>query len=197
MPPSGLRDNGWETLTSIYDYINIAFANRKKNKLKYAKAKNTAHDWVSQCVPIPLRIQTDRAKKRDWVGKMKRELSYIQFFMDQSQWSTATTDLTRLQHMVLISACHGPFYSYTRPPLTPPRTPSSVLTGCGPQQINDIKMQSWIGHSTCSPPLRLCQTCSEMAAPLISVCLSGSWTISLLPRAHYMAGWRMPRADEI
>lgn len=152
MPPSGLRDNGWEPLTSIYDYINIAFANRKKNKLKYAKAKNTAHDWVSQCVPIPLRIQTDRVKKRDWVGKMKRELSYIQFFMDQSQWSTATTDLTRLQHMVLISACHGPFYSYTRPPLTPPRTPSSVLTGCGPQQINDIKMQSWIGHSTCSPP---------------------------------------------
>lgn len=155
--------------------------------------QNTVHDWASRCVPIPLKRQTERASKKDWErgGEMKRELSYIQFYMDQSQWSTATTDLTLLKHMVLISARHGPFYSYTRPPLTPPRTPSSVLTGCGPQQINDIKMQSWTGHSTCRPGVQF--LCSSH----FTACLSGSWTISLLPRAHYMAGWRMSGADEI
>lgn len=114
MPPSGLRDNGWETLTSLYDYINIVFANRKKNKLKNAKAKDPAKysTWLREPVRANSTKNIDRQSEKERLrGEMKRELSYIQFCMDQSQWSTATTDLTRLQHMVLISACHGPFYS--------------------------------------------------------------------------------------
>ncbi len=103
---------------------------------------------------------------------MKRELSYIQFCMDQSQWSTATTDLTRLKHMVLISACHGPFYSYTRPPLTPPRTPSSVLTGCRPSKLMISRCSPGLGarHAglVCKPPASRLRFCHVLRRLLLS-----------------------------
>lgn len=105
-------------------------------------------------------VHANSTKKMTVKGKMRgerqRKTKRAVLYLIRYGWESMINSHYRsdpcLKHMVLISACHGPFYSYTRPPLTPPQTPSSLLMGCGPQQINDIKMQSWIGHSPFSPP---------------------------------------------